>query len=277
MTCSAPKRCSSALAQSCAADRRAQTITVGPDPESVAPSAPPGSARRTSVQKRRPVGLVQPVVERCGEGSSDPEASAAPSSAARAGRESRIAVRDLLEGERLRGLGGEHAGFRHDADRHRGNVVGHTSDAVLPREADASCEGRGEIVAVTFEVEPGREQRLGIGIDAGSQRTGDQAERDDTAALGTEAALTWNAIDELEAASRQAERAVRTPGCRDGISSGAPSPSLTSNSFHRSSATAAQSKPGPRLAVVAGALTRIVTGRRRRSRPGLDPLAAAEE
>jgi hypothetical protein len=54
---------------------------------------------------------------------------------------------------------------------------------------------------VTFEVEPGHEEQLWIGIDACSQRTGDQAERDDCGAR-TEAALTWNAIDELEAASR---------------------------------------------------------------------------
>jgi len=55
---------------------------------------------------------------------------------------------------------------------------------------------------VTFEVEPGREQQLGIGIDTGSQRTGDEAERDDSSTR-TEAALTWNAIDELEAVPRR--------------------------------------------------------------------------
>ncbi len=45
-----------------------------------------------------------------------------------------------------------------------------------------------------------------------------------------------------------------------------PSPSVSSSSFQRSSATPAQSKPGPRFADVAGA--RTITARPSRSRPG---------
>jgi len=54
-----------------------------------------------------------------------------------------------------------------------------------------------------------------------------------------------------------------TPRCDSSIS---PSPSSTSSWFQRSSAAATQSKPGPMLAVVAGALNLTRSRRRRRSR-----------
>ena len=101
------------------------------------------------------------------------------------------------------------------------------------------------------------EEPLGIWLAFGDMRGGDQPECDDRRAR-PEPALARDAVEELEAEAvggvDPLER--RTPRCSR---SGVP-PSEITTSFQRSSATAAQSNPAPRLAMVAGARTVSFTG-----------------
>ena len=76
-----------------------------------------------------------------------------------------------------------------------------------------------------------------------------------------------DAVDPAEAPTRNGGQ-LRKGADADVVEVGPPSLSSTSSLFQRSSATATQSKPGPTFAVLAGARTRILTGRRQRLRRG---------
>ena len=96
-----------------------------------------------------------------------------------------------------------------------------------------------------------------------------------------ETAFEWDPVDEVEALSGRrreecigADSEVRLVGwelaCSLSLDERHPSPSVTSSSFQRSSATAAQSNPGPRFADVAGARTSSRRGLRDRIGVGFD-------
>ena len=105
---------------------------------------------------------------------------------------------------------------------------------------------------MAFEPEALVQQPLGIRVALGDVRGRDEPERDHGGAR-PEAALAWDAVEpfELQAVGGidplvGTDAEVRAVGC-------CPPSVMTSTSFQRSSATAAQSNPAPRLAVVAGA------------------------
>ena len=164
--------------------RSAHTITVGPDPDSVAPSAPFGEVGPQLGEMRRGGAAVRS--RAAGRRRSRrrathrPDASAAPSSVARAtvntassrGTDAGSAARDCAVATRVSGM---------IAIGKRRYVVRDALDVAVPREADAAGERRREVVRVTLEREPGREQLLDARLDTGGPRAGDEAERDDAA------------------------------------------------------------------------------------------------
>ena len=81
------KRCVSSAAHANAESGRAHTITVGPDPETVAPSAPSGNCSRTAAKAGAwgaRYGSCSRSSAAAANSSADPDAIAAPSSVARA-------------------------------------------------------------------------------------------------------------------------------------------------------------------------------------------------
>ena len=237
----------------------AQTITVGPEPESVAPAAPAGrSARIASSSGRGPVGLVQPVVERRRE-----QSSASPRGDP--GAEQRGA-RDVERGVRVRRPRREaRAAPRPSAPAPPGSTatgverqrVGDPGDPPVPRQAGAAGEAGGEVVGVALE----RRRRGRAAPRRRAPAPSSSPPRPCPSAIvaalePSPRARGIRSVHSNDSPSGRGEER-RTRGCRCAPGrAGCVAPSVTSTSFQRSSATPAQSKPGPRFAVVAGARTR---------------------
>ena len=118
-----------------------------------------------------------------------------------------------------------------------------------------------------LEVDTEAQQLLRIEVAAGGDRARDEARarRPRRSSRGRARAGCGRSSRKLQPRGDASRAKARTPRW---LSSASPPPSVASTSFQSSSAAAAQSKPEPRFAVVAGARTRIVVTRRRRSRPG---------
>src|SRR5918996_918435 len=148
---------------------------------------------------RRPVRLVQPVVERTDEellragGERGAEHGSPP------GREGRVHMWDL---HRERGAGGfgRHGRLGNDGERHSGEGVGHPRNPSAPREADAAGEGGREVVPVPLERETRREELLRVGLAPGGERSRDEPERDHGRARA-EPALARDPVRECERAA----------------------------------------------------------------------------
>ena len=137
-------------------------MTVGPEPESVAPRAPFGKARAHLLEQRgvaRAVGLVQPVVERLGEEVGGARGERGAEQGGPAGREHGVAVRYLVR-KRVPGGGGLDGRLGDERDRHGGCAVGDAGDPRVPGQADAAGERGGEVVAVALELDAFREELL---------------------------------------------------------------------------------------------------------------------
>ena len=154
-----------------------------------------------------------------------------------------------LSGSAARAAAVETVASRDERDRDGRRVVGEARDPRVPGEADAARERRGEVVGVALELDARREELLGARGRAPAQLVGsDEAERDHGRAR-PEAALARDAVDEREAPALDGREPGERPDAEMVEVGGSPSPSDTSSSFQRSSATAAQSNPGPRFAV----------------------------
>src|SRR6516164_1294484 len=119
-------------------------------------------------------------------------------------------MRDLL-GKRRTRLRRPDARFRHDRYRGQWQLFGNASDASVPREADAAGDRSGEVVRVTLERQPEREQPLGVETLAVDEHRGGQAESDDRRARA-EAALAGDADREVEV---EAARIRKQGECAD--------------------------------------------------------------
>ena len=78
-------------------------------------------------------------------------------------REGGVLVWDEL-GKELPGLGRRDGGLRDDRDRGGGRALGETRDPAVPGQACPSGESRREVVGVPLELQPDREQLLGVGL-----------------------------------------------------------------------------------------------------------------
>ena len=140
----------------------------GPEPESVAPTAPAGSVVANGSEQRRvrrAVRLVQAVVGAAANSSRRLSASAAPSSAARPALKAASACGTARAATRAP-PSSRRARLRHERDRSRRRVVGDARDATVPGQADAAGERRREVVGVALEVEAELEQLVGARLGA---------------------------------------------------------------------------------------------------------------
>ena len=155
--------------------RRASTqaITVGPEPGQRRAGAARRAGRRgsSSSSARRPVRLVQPVVQRGGEERSRRRSPRpAPSSAARPALAAASAC-GTVGGKRLRGSSRSRSArcgiTRHGVER---QALGDPGDPPVPGEREAAEQRCREVVGVGLEREPGREELLGARVPARRRR-----------------------------------------------------------------------------------------------------------
>ena len=233
----------------------AQTITVGPEPERVAPTAPGGRSARIS--------------SRSGDGrygwcsrSSNAAASRSARPAGDPGAEQR-GPRDVEGGVGVRDLG-----------RQREARLGGRSPSLRgpPRPALSGSESAIRAIRpsqVSVTPPPRQAARLSEWPSSGPPRASRSSSSSSCPVHFAAATIPSAIVAALEPSPRaRGMRSVhsndspsgeatrpnaRMPMCAG--SGGASEPSVTSTSFQRSSATAAESNPGPRFADVAGART----------------------
>ena len=164
---------------SSAAPMRAQTITVGPEPgERRAERSRPAGRARTLGEERRPIGLVQAIVERGREELLRAGGERGAEQRGSRGAEGRVLVRHADRQQRTATRACRPVRPGRSAIGTAGTDVGEPLDAAVPGQAGAAGERGGEVVGMTFERQSLGEQRLGVGFDAGGDRAGDEAERD---------------------------------------------------------------------------------------------------
>ena len=169
----------------------------------------------------------------------------------------------------LRALGRQH----HDRGEREAVTIRTEPEtlALQPAEADAAAQRRGQVVGVPLERQPELEQLVRAELAARDGAGRDEPDGD-TRRRGAEPALERDAVDEVEAVPLRAVRDQREGAQREVL--GAAWELLGALAFERdrhlpflaggdlelfqsSSAAAAQSKPGPRQALEAGAATLI--------------------
>ena len=272
----------------------AQTTTDGPEPESVTPAAPGTGSSRSSASSGAScdaVRLVQPVVER---GREELGVAGRDRGAEQRGLRARgggLAVRARVAGRRPREASVVHALARDDDDRRERQVVGDPRGArPVPlrqlRQTPPRQRGR-EVVGVPLERQPEREQLVARGsrpaTASPATRPAAIVAADEPSPRSSGIRLTKRKLRARRPARRARTRAARGARASRGSSSApspssvdGPSPSASPRARSRGRARrAAQSKPGPRFAEVAGARTTMhrrvhaaatsVEDRRRRS------------
>ena len=241
----------------------AQAITVGPEPDSVAPAQPPGgSARIVLEHARRPVGLVEPVV-RAPRRRASRRRSRRPRRAARPARRSRRPRRaGRSPGAPRREVSVEVRSLRDHGDRRRAEGVSRSGRCGRPRRASGrrAAPPRGcrrEARASS----PAASSSSAVASGAAATRPSAIAAADEPSPRSSGILFTKRIA--CRPGRHQPVRADGKVRSVRGELRGAlaldddPSPSVTSSSFQRSKATAAVSKPAPMLAEVAGARTFI--------------------
>ena len=248
-TSTSGKREESATAQSSAEWFSAQTITVGPDPRWWRRGRR-REIRAHLLEQRRVLGAVR-LVEPVGEGHREQILGLRGHGGTERGRAADrvdgVSERHLL-GQRGPRLGCRHRRRWDERDRGERDVVRETLDPPADSQAGPAGKRGREVVRAAFQPAL-REEPFRVGLPVGDMRGGDQAECDD----GRARAETWlagNAVEPLEAEPVGGVDALESLDS-EVLAMGVP-PSVMTTSFQRSSATAAQSNPAPRLAVVAG-------------------------
>ncbi len=186
----------------------AQAITVGPDPDSVAPAHPAGRLARIDVEHvRRTVRLVEPVAERCREEGCVAARSARTEERGTSRAGGRVCVWDS-RGQSLPRGSGRRAPGRDDGDGIERKPLCDAGDPSLPGERQPAHQRCGEVVGVWLERETCCEQLLG-GCAGGRRH---EAERD-RRGRRAESSFEWDAIHEPEAlAGRVGEQRVGADG-----------------------------------------------------------------
>ena len=242
--------------------------------ESRRPSRRPGAsaARRAAARRASRNGSCRRSWNASARSAASPEAIAAPSRADWAAAATASSWR-RNSGSRDARLLRVHARVRDDDDRRQRQVGCEPPErgplAAPPDQADAAAKRGGEIVGMALERQPELEQLVGRGVAAGGGDARDEPRRDGRGGRA-EPALERDPVDEAEAVALDrrderegAEREVlgrreaarRRPRPRARPAARRSRPARRASSFQRSSAAAAQSNPGPRLAVEAGART----------------------
>ena len=139
----------------------AHTITVGPDPESVAPRAPAGRRRRGGRGGSATGGTARGAGRRAPPRTARGRRPRSPRPSMVARPTLNVASRcSTVAGSACRESAVAHAPGRDDRDRGQRQVVGDPRHLPVPRERDAAEERRREVVGVALEREPGRQQLL---------------------------------------------------------------------------------------------------------------------
>ena len=225
---------------------RAQTITVGPEPEMVAPSAPCGGAVREPAVRSgssvRPVRLVQPVVERGREEVGRTATRARPRAGRRARRRRRRRRCGTVLGQRGSSLGGRERRLRHERDRRRRHGVGDPGDAPCPGQArrrrrapPRGCR-RGPRAA-----SPTASSSLGVGL-AARRHAPPRRARARSRRRSSRARAHAGSGRELEAPAVRRGRCARRPGRPDAPRSGAVAVGLRSRARSRGRARPRRSR-----------------------------------
>ena len=249
-TVSSGKRAARSAAQASASS--AQTITVGPEPESVAPAAPRGrSARIASRSGEGRYGWCRRSSNAAASRSASPRGD--PCAEQRRARdvEGRVGVRDLVRQRepRLRRL---HLLARDHGDRRERQRVGDPRDLPVPGEAGAAGEAGGQVVGVTLERR--RRARAGPRARAPAPSTSPpRPSRARSSPRSSRARARAGSGRPTRTTALPARRPGRTRGCRCAPGRAARRRPRSPRPRSRGRARPpAQSKPGPRFAEVAG-------------------------
>src|SRR5581483_4926951 len=249
----------------------AQTITVGPEPESVAPAAPAGGSARTASRMRDGrYGWCSRSLNAAASSRASAAAIPAPSSAARAtlklasSCETSAGSASLASGVRTFSCGTTAIGVSGSVSATRAIRPSQVRQTPPARQAARLSEWPSS--------GPPRASSSSSGSSCPVHLAAATRPRAIVAALEPRprARGTRSVQSKLRPSGEPTSPKARIPRCAG--SGGWSDPSQTSTSFQRSSAAAAQSNPGPRFAVVAGART-LIGAARRRGPSGRDPSA----